>query len=411
MKEPENDMDNFLETVEKPVECALSYNYYSCKDSSGEEIQAKALLYKDRLELVSRKTLKIPLLHILRINTGDYRLILSLNDGNTLELFYLGFLYEMFSETLSANRNDELIKVLLMKEKLVETYKQAEYKYYTYNKSLSSAGECSIRLYETAVVIIPKQAEIIRIPLPFISDFELNDYVVTIKTEIGEVFVFTQMGFLFEAFEKGYRKAVKSLDRLISEAAGAFFTCRLSGILRDGRAVCSDAIPADVKTRLEAEFSNLCIKEQLDYLRAQSDSYPYYMGIKKGIVGEMKKPYLWFFIPLGNSDLIAMEAIGEDSSMATYLFDFSFLERSDKFMNKLDMNIRLLNYSLYLINFRREPVYLSEEKLREERYFKYNYAVANIPTLRILRKAFIGRVIHSEKWSSDVSALIKGRMK
>ena len=60
------------------------------------------------------------------------------------------------------------------------------------------------------------------------------------------------------------------------------------------------------------------------------------------------------------------------------------------------------------INFRREPIYLSEDSLDSPKYTQYRFAVAKIPGLRILRSLFIGRVIHSsfDQWKNDATNLL-----
>ena len=60
------------------------------------------------------------------------------------------------------------------------------------------------------------------------------------------------------------------------------------------------------------------------------------------------------------------------------------------------------------INFRREPIYLSDDSLDSPKYTQYRFAVATIPLLRILRSLFIGRVIHSsfDQWKNDVTDLL-----
>jgi len=61
------------------------------------------------------------------------------------------------------------------------------------------------------------------------------------------------------------------------------------------------------------------------------------------------------------------------------------------------------------INFRREPIYLPDEKLEEPQYRKYKFAVQRLPGLQTLRHLFIGRVIHAspEQWKQDVMDLLK----
>ena len=61
------------------------------------------------------------------------------------------------------------------------------------------------------------------------------------------------------------------------------------------------------------------------------------------------------------------------------------------------------------INFRREPIYLPDERLKEPQYQKYQFAIQKIPALQELRQLFIGRVIHGtpEQWKNDVMDILK----
>jgi hypothetical protein len=73
-----------------------------------------------------------------------------------------------------------------------------------------------------------------------------------------------------------------------------------------------------------------------------------------------------------------------------------------------DRAIARINRCLQAINFRREPVYLSEEQMWDPRYAKYQFALQRIPELRELRGLFKGRVIHSspEQWRQHIRALL-----
>ena len=61
------------------------------------------------------------------------------------------------------------------------------------------------------------------------------------------------------------------------------------------------------------------------------------------------------------------------------------------------------------INFRREPIYLPDEKLDEPEYWRYRFSIQKLPALQTLRQLFIGRVIHSstEQWQKDVMDLLR----
>ena len=142
-------------------------------------------------------------------------------------------------------------------------------------------------------------------------------------------------------------------------------------------------------------------------------------------MGDLTGEYFWFLMPICNTsqkeygNAVAMEATqvtGEESSgKATYFFrivsrkdypNYKSLEELDK---EVDKFIKTINRCMLDINFRREPIYLPDERLDEAAYFKYRIATQRIPSLRLLRDLYIGRVIHasSEQWKSDVMDLLK----
>jgi hypothetical protein len=70
--------------------------------------------------------------------------------------------------------------------------------------------------------------------------------------------------------------------------------------------------------------------------------------------------------------------------------------------------ITSINRAMIDINFRREPIYLSDEQLQSTKYTQYRFAIQNIPSLKLLRNLFIGRAIHSslEQWKANISGLL-----
>jgi hypothetical protein len=88
--------------------------------------------------------------------------------------------------------------------------------------------------------------------------------------------------------------------------------------------------------------------------------------------------------------------------------DYPNFKNIEELHQQVDNLIKKMNRCMLAINFRREPIYLPDEKLEEPQYQKYKFAIAKIPELQILRKLFIGRVIHSspEQWKQDVMDLL-----
>jgi hypothetical protein len=102
------------------------------------------------------------------------------------------------------------------------------------------------------------------------------------------------------------------------------------------------------------------------------------------------------------------------SGKATYFF--RIMPRSDhanareeEMAGELGNFIKTINRCMIDINFRREPIFLSDDELDSPKYAQYRFAVAKIPSLRTLRNLFIGRVIHSsfDQWKNDITNLLE----
>jgi hypothetical protein len=175
--------------------------------------------------------------------------------------------------------------------------------------------------------------------------------------------------------------------------------------------------------------------------------------VKRGLMGDLTGSYVWLLFPLRDaktgklSNAVALEAFsasqdnaqdqeegeteaaspeenagqqgtieGETSASgkATYFFrikprrDYA-LAKGEEMNSELENFIKNVNRCMIEVNFRREPIFLSEDKLDSPKYVQYRFAVAKMPSLKTLRALFIGRVIHSsfDQWKSDVTSLLE----
>lgn len=71
--------------------------------------------------------------------------------------------------------------------------------------------------------------------------------------------------------------------------------------------------------------------------------------------------------------------------------------------------IRKVNKCMIAINFRREPVYMTDDQLSLDSNISYRYAVNMIPELSWLRDVFTGRIIHKDKktWQKDLKEILE----
>jgi hypothetical protein len=75
----------------------------------------------------------------------------------------------------------------------------------------------------------------------------------------------------------------------------------------------------------------------------------------------------------------------------------------------VDETLKMITHDLINVNFRREPIYLTNEQLNSTTYVGYLRTIARVASLRELRSLFIGRVMHytPEQWKGDVMQLLK----
>jgi hypothetical protein len=141
----------------------------------------------------------------------------------------------------------------------------------------------------------------------------------------------------------------------------------------------------------------------------------------------------WFFFPLaaqaGSAELanpaqlanatqlanvVAWEASSR-SGRATYFFRLLDPSQAGQLRDParsaaaLDGAVRRLNRVLGMLNFRRRPIYLSDDELeRDPKFHRYAIAARRIPELREVRAAFLGRAMHSfhDAWQTQVAAIL-----
>jgi len=194
---------------------------------------------------------------------------------------------------------------------------------------------------------------------------------------------------------------------------------KLSKLIKDGKAINKKKVEKatpEFWEKMEKALQKTEIKDEYEFLKSLSSSDDIYIGFKKGLMGKLSGDYLWFLIPIQASNVIAFETAGEkDKGRATYFF---------KIMNRKEFNkekagdiinevIRKINLGLIAINFRREPIYIPEDKLDEPDYVKYKFSMIKIPEIKLLRDLFIGKILHRDdkQWQESVKELLKFNVK
>jgi hypothetical protein len=446
------------------MEVTVNYKFYDNGSNLRNEGEAKVSLDERYLTLsvAFGESMLFGYTDIVRISDYDYRVDLFFTSNEKLTLWSLGYNYEDFIFQLFKLRNELMLKYLLIEESLLQSGFQGQYVLLDPNGQINQNGNCEIRLYDTALVVLPQKNEPIRFPYCYIIDVNKQDYKLTITNESQEKTEFTQLGQNFDPFVKALSDAInkmilrtqQSIKELIPEAPPTAIS-KLAALMKDGHAARRKDIEQQsiaFVRRLTKKMDEAGLLAEYDFLNSLSAKDQVYFGMKRGLMGDLTGTYVWMLFPLLSpetnrlSNTIALEAFNtqgdtkEDEAQsakymgseileetnhnsgqekksgptgATYFFKAigrkEYLQTTDDdLIKEIEGFIKNFNRSMIEINFRREPIYLTENQLDSTQYTQYRFAIAKIPSLRVLRNQFVGRVIHAspEQWKADVINLL-----
>jgi hypothetical protein len=418
--------------IEPVLEAELEYSY---ADADGREENKKALAKVTDEELILcpelGEPLRVSLREIAKISEADYRIRLELLSKETIVLSGLGYQYEDFLRVLMKVRTRLQAKDMLMDEAVKKSGFEAEFSYADKGGKQLQQGSAELIIYETALLVIPYPGDFIRIPFGNISGIEEGDCDLTITTGAGNTLVLSKLGEESDLFKKTISEGLNELSeknqeffKEIMPSADAALLRKVSRAMKDGQAVKKEtlmSISPELYPALEKKIEDFGMKEEYAYLRAIADSQKISLGSKQGLMGDLSGNYFWFLIPIYDADTkkpgnaVAMEATTtEGTGKSTYFFrilprrEYRAVKGIEVLRREVDGLIETINGAMSDINFRREPIYLSEEKMNEPEYFHYKIALEKLPALRTLRALFIGRVAHHsvEQWQADVNDLL-----
>ncbi len=367
---------------------------------------------------------------IIDLTPEDYKLKLSLGGKEELIISQLGYQYEDFVKAFIKLRNEVLLKDLLFQETLKKSGIEADFVYSDKSGAEKQEGRAEFKFYQTSLVILPERGELIRVPFRDILESKTGDFQVVIGVESGEKVIISKLGEKFDLFKETLQSCLNEISLNIQNFVKEIWPevdsstlNKVSGLIKEGKAVNKkdiESISPELFKRLEMALMRTEVKEEYEFLKSVGQQDKIYIGFKKGLAGGLTGDYFWFFIPIYSEEkskfgnAIAFEATGEkDTGRATYFFriiDRKEYKKAGKtnIDGQIDGFISGINRGLLAVNFRREPIYLPEEKLNEPEYVKYKFSMAKIPEIQLMRELFIGRVIHTDdkQWQVDVKNLL-----
>ena len=367
----------------------------------GSNVEGKGAIDEESLSLTSLgESLRIPLRDIETITPADYKVGIRLSNGNVL-ISGLGYGYEDFIRELCFARNELILKDMLGLEKLVMGQVKAECELKT--ESNEAKGPCELRVYETALVVLPVSGEVARFPFCEIAEVGQEGFSIIVSGEYGDKLTISSLGGMMDPFRKALSESMNALSlkaqKILKEAApnaDSLAITKAARLMRDGKAARRadlDWISPAIWPGLVKKIEKAGLGKEYEILEKITKKEQMCIGVKRSLMGDMEGEYIWILAPLKGR--IALEATSEEESgRATYLF-----KASGNSEESLISDVRTINRCMIAINFRREPVYIGED---DPKYEEYRFSIARLPQLRKLRSMFIKRVIHNENWEKNL---------
>lgn len=175
-----------------------------------------------------------------------------------------------------------------------------------------------------------------------------------------------------------------------------------------------ETISKELWKLLEIKVNDTPLAQTYNYLTSIGEPEHAAIGLKK----TMESTYVWFLVaitgtPENGGNTLAMEIVTEKGH-ATYLFrvlsrkSFSTAPR-EEFLKETDQLAETLSEVMIATGFRREPIYLDDERLLTEAYRKYLFAAGNLSELKLLRNRFYARTIHTtfENWKQNLHEALR----
>ncbi len=389
------------------------------------------------------------------VTAADWEVRLPLYTGRVVVLRQFGKSYDNLVHDLTEAYRDRTIQCLLLED-------MSEIAHFPGNFELSggnsASGAAEVRLYKSNLAVLPASAKSFQWRLADIDDlrFDSQAYEVTLQSG-ANCLKFTRLAKRTEEFATKVGESMNALATQTTQALHGMLpfldpdqlqSC--SALLREGRSASLaklSTIHKQIPSALAANAVDKDLKPYYDLLSGHATNGFEYAGFKliraedadaatpastEAAVSETETAdaadadagapgtLYWFLFPLvqpGTSKLanvVAWEASSR-SGRATYFFRMIDPSRASELNSAgaaavVDSAIRRLNTVLAMLNFRRRPIYLSDDELAmDPRFHRYAIAARRLPEVREVRASFLGRALHSsvEAWQSQVDTLLK----
>jgi hypothetical protein len=396
------------------------------------------------------------------VTTADWEIRLSLYTGRTIVLRQLGKAYDTFAHDLLEAYRNRTVQCLLLEDMGEIARFNGNFEVTSADSQAPQAGVAEIRLYKSNLAVLPIAAKSFQWRLADIDEVTLDaaEYQIVLRAGDQRLKV-TRLARRTEEFATAVHEAVSALSTQSAEALHGMLpfldpdqlqSC--ASLLREGRSAPLaklTAIHKQIPVALAANAVDKDLKPYYEQLLARAANGMGYAGFKlirpedrDGSAGpgaasaqdsdgeadsagdapdadaSAPETLYWFLFPLAAktagpvANVVAWEASSR-SGRATYFFRLVDPARAAELTDPakaaliVDSAVRRLNLVLAMLNFRRRPIYLSDDELAmDPRFHRYAIAARRMPEVREVRASFLGRALHSslEAWQAQVESIV-----
>ncbi|HEY6968282.1 MAG TPA: hypothetical protein VJA94_03690 [Candidatus Angelobacter sp.] len=385
------------------------------------------------------------------VAAADWEIRLPLYTGNTILLRQLGKSYETVAHDLLDAYRDRVLKCMLL-EDLEELAR------YQGTFTLGSrSGPAEIRLFKSNIAVLPTASQSFQWRLADVDSVRFDSNAWEVVLQAGtEQLKLTKLAKRTEEFVSKVREAISKLTAQSAQSLHAIFPFlnpsqlqATAAVLREGQSA-SVARLAGINPKIPAALTTNAVDKDLkpyyDDLVARNGNGMLYAGFKlirpedkdaaattkdngadgdadpadddlsgaHDADGDAPETLYWFFFPIPGN-VVAWESSSR-SGRATYFFRLVDAAQAAQLRDPsqgpvlIDSAIHRLNRVLGMLNFRRRPIYLSDDALdMDPKYHRYAIAARRLPEVREVRASFLGRAIHSshEAWQDQVKGILE----
>lgn len=237
-----------------------------------------------------------------------------------------------------------------------------------------------IHVFDDGLTVEPRNGIPELVPYALLERVDRDGYTITLNRRGLPPVVVRRLGARTDEFLAVLDRGRNSLRRAVSDAFGAMDDRLLGFSAANGWALTAQEASI-YGGALADTFATGERAEEVAVLTSLVGP-----DLRYGLTLQPEGP-MPFLLAVGRSK-IAVESAEPDQARATYVFSTT--------------DAAALNTALIMISFRREVLYLAEDKLG-----RWSLAVRTLPVVRWARSVYSARVIHDENWPSGIAAALR----